>query len=235
MDKIKKTKKKTVVNCKKTIKELVKILAEYESEINRLQAMIDYDFLTGVYNRHGFSTEAEKFLKSLKNKKNKRNGMIIKDFLLIFIDLDNFKKINDVYGHQVGDKALKAYADVFKNSVRTLDIVGRWGGDEFIIGAINTKEKDAYQIINKIKKELAKIKVPGINENVKFGASFGYVSARNNHRVITNLGELVEMADEAMYQEKIKNKNSKSGVFKIKNIFNATIPKIFTKGEKNTL
>ncbi|MEK7548968.1 MAG: GGDEF domain-containing protein [Patescibacteria group bacterium] len=182
---------------KETIKKLKK-------EISRLSSLVDYDFLTGLYNRQGFVREAEKFFDELRGEANKkeRRKIAFKNFSVIFVDLDNLKVINDKYGHKAGDRALKAAARIFKNSIRHFDIIGRWGGDEFVIGLIGVGEKEALEVAQKMKKNLKLRKINGFG----LSASFGIITAINKQREnILNLYELIERADMAMYEAK-KNK-----------------------------
>jgi diguanylate cyclase (GGDEF)-like protein len=184
---------------KDTIKELKK-------EIKRLRALIDYDFLTGLYNRQGFIRESEKFLEEIKKegKLKERRKITIRFFSIIFIDLDNLKTINDNYGHQAGDRALKIAANIFKKSVRKIDIIGRWGGDEFVIGLVDADEKIAIKIDEKIREKLKKTKIRG----QKLSASFGIITVSNEKikRNLLNLYNLIKKADKAMYEVKKKSK-----------------------------
>lgn len=135
--------KNTVKELKNEIKKLQHLVATQGKELNRSSSLVDYDFLTGLYNRHGFTKEAEKFFEELKKpaKIKERRKFFFKNFSIVFIDLDNLKIINDEYGHKAGDKALKMAATVFKKSLRDLDLAARWGGDEFIIGLLELMKK----------------------------------------------------------------------------------------------
>lgn len=184
---------------------MTETIKKLKREIEKLKALVDYDFLTGLYNRQGFTREAEKFLEEFKNRdkiKEKRK-VSFKNFSLIFIDIDNLKLINDEYGHRAGDRALKNAANVFKNSIRDLDIVARWGGDEFVIGLVGANKNEALKIAEKIRRKLKSIKINSQN----LSASFGVITALSEKpkKNIFNLYELIEKADMAMYDVK-KNK-----------------------------
>lgn len=193
--------KNTISQLKAEIKQLRHLIDTQSKEISQLSSLSDYDFLTGIYNRHGFMKEAEKFFKEFKNSKKRaeRRAIFFKNFSIIFIDLDNLKIINDEYGHDAGDRAIKSSADIFKNTVRNFDLVSRWGGDEFIVGLLGAQEKEALQIANKIRLKLKSIKIGNFN----MSASFGVISTAKNKNA--NIMELIEMADKAMYGAK-KNK-----------------------------
>lgn len=199
--------KKKIEELNKEIKRLRRLLLEYEHKINQLNILVDYDFLTGLYNRQGFMKEAGKFLFEIrKNDKvgREKRRFPIKYFSIIFIDLDDLKKINDFYGHKVGDKFLKVSAEIFRKNLRKIDILGRWGGDEFVIGLININKKNAYKVSKKLKRNLAKIKLNGVKEKIKFSASFGVISAERKKLIQASLYDLIEAADKAMYQAKKK-------------------------------
>lgn len=213
-----------ILTLKKKIKELEKLVKLQETEIKELSALSERDTLTELYNRRGFIREAEKFLREVKTlgKIKEKRKISFKDFSVIFIDLDNLKIINNEYGHKVGDQALKTTAKIFRDSVRNLDIVARWGGDEFVIGLAGADEKSAFKIAEKLKEELKLIKI----KSRKLSASFGIVSyhhknksprfsaeyskkSRAKEKILNQLYALIEKADMTMYEaKKKKGKNS---------------------------
>lgn len=97
-----------------------------EEEISKYKKMAFYDQLTGIYNRHKFREIAKKF-----DKQRLPYG-------LLFFDIDNFKAINDTYGHDVGDEVLKRVTKLIQNHIRKEDYFGRWGGEEFLLLIKNT-------------------------------------------------------------------------------------------------
>ena len=208
-----------ILTLKKKIKELEKLVRLREAKIKELSAFSERDILTELYNRQGFIREAEKFLREVKTlgKIKEKRRISFKDFSVIFIDLDNLKLINDKYGHKTGDRALQTMAKIFRDSVRDLDIVARWGGDEFVIGLAGANEKSAFQIAEKVKE---KIKIIKIN-NWQLSASFGIVSYHHKNKpprfsagysqknktkekILNQLYELIEKADMTMYEAKKK-------------------------------
>ena len=190
-----------------TVKNLQKTILEQKKEIKRLKFLANKDLLTGLYNRHGFIEEAEKFFDSIKKQKSKEKRKFnIENFSIIFIDLDNLKPVNDLYGHKNGDLLLVAVADILKKSLREIDIISRWGGDEFIVGLINTEEQESVKIAEKVRKKISEIKIKSIPKKTKFSASIGIVSANNQKRKhAKSLYELIEKADLAMYEAKKEN------------------------------
>ena len=200
--------KETLGKLKKEIKKFQHLIEAQKKEISSLSSLVDYDFLTGLYNRRGFVREAEKFFNELigEMKKKERRKNSFNNFSVIFADLDNLKTINDEYGHKAGDRVLKAAAQIFKNSIRHFDIIGRWGGDEFVIGLVGVGEKEALKVAKKMKRNLKMTKINGFN----LSASFGIITAVNKQRKnILNLYELIEKADMAMYEAK---KNKRKGL-----------------------
>lgn len=201
---------KKIKKLKADLEKLQSLIFKQEKEIEELRIVADRDFLTGLYNRQGFINEIQRFLSSFEEstKKEKRK-FHVSNISMIFIDLDNLKEINDFYGHKKGDKFLSEAAGAIIKSTRGIDVSGRWGGDEFVIGLIDANEKEAYKIANKIRKKISEIKIKSVPPKVKFSASIGIISAKGrNRKQINNLYELIEKADMAMYKaKKDKNKN----------------------------
>ncbi len=201
---------KKIIELKKEILRLKNIVAEQDKEIEKLKSLADYDFLTGLYNRQGFLREAERFVDLLKDSEKffkggrERRKFAIRNFSIIFIDLDNLKKLNDRHGHKAGDKYIKICADIFKKTLRDIDIVGRWGGDEFVVGLIDTDINEAEKVAKKIKNTLSRAKIKGM-PGIKPSASFGVIAAKNQEgKIISDMIKLLEKSDKAMYQAKKK-------------------------------
>lgn len=122
-----------------------------------------------------------------------------KEAVLYFIDLDNFKDINDIYGHDFGDEVLKVVASRLGKIFRSMDIISRFGGDEFVVFNISKddeKVKNAIKdnILNTISKDMI------FNEKVlKVGCSIGYSSFPKD---ADNLEKLITFADNKMYKDK---------------------------------
>ena len=201
---------KKIIELKKEILRLKNIAAEQDKEIEKLKSLADYDFLTGLYNRQGFLREAERFVDLLKDSEKffkggrERRKFAIKNFSIIFIDLDNLKKLNDKYGHKAGDKYIKICADIFKKTLRDIDIISRWGGDEFVVGLIDTGINEAEKVAKKIKTALSRAKLKGM-PGIKPSASFGVIAAKNQEgKIISDMIKLLEKSDKAMYSAKKK-------------------------------
>jgi diguanylate cyclase len=174
----------------------VKTHLELSHKRNQLEQQIIIDELTGLLNRWGFINTLEDHLKFHKRKKQMA--------ALLFIDLDHFKNINDSMGHDAGDELLKKVSAILRNSVRETDIVGRFGGDEFVIGLLDIDApENAANISNKIINKLSKPFI--INQmEVFIGASIGVTYYPNDAEL---LSDLLKNGDNAMYQAKKTGKN----------------------------
>ena len=132
---------------------------ELKKEIEKLKDLITIDFLTRVYNRRAFSEFLQKACRearwTAKHHTRRRKGDY---FSLLLIDIDDFKKFNDKYGHLYGDKILRKTAKFLQKSVRDFDIIARWGGEEFTIilqeATLEQAEKRAETILKNCRKNL---------------------------------------------------------------------------------
>jgi diguanylate cyclase (GGDEF)-like protein/PAS domain S-box-containing protein len=159
----------------------------------RLQALSLRDDLTGLYNRRGFYTLAEQAMKAVQ-----RMGT---EMLLIYGDLDNFKRINDALGHQEGDQALIDLAAILKETFRESDIIARMGGDEFVILAMNSNESSADTLILRFDKAL---KDHHLHKDRPYTLSMSLGMARFTHDSPLSLDFLLSQADKMMYANKQK-------------------------------
>ena len=180
----------------KAEKELLNTLKELEASNCKLEQLSTIDELTGLYNRRGFYTYAEH-----QRVLSKRMG---KGFLLFYADMDNLKMINDRYGHNDGDRAIRAVADILKITFRRSDIISRVGGDEFVIISADTLENGAGSIIDKIT-----VAVKNFNSRrvlpYDVGLTMGFAAydpARDDQ-----IDQMMIMADEALYENKKRKKN----------------------------
>lgn len=151
------------------------------------------DELTGVLNVRGFTELAEKMFEL-----SERHG---RSTTFAYIDLDNFKRVNDGFGHSEGDKVLKAVGEIFLRSVRRTDVVGRLGGDEFAIVLPETSEAGARPMLDKLRTELDKAMQ---EHNWPVGFSIGVVSF---NLPPYNLDEAIKVGDALMYRVKQSGKN----------------------------
>lgn len=150
------------------------------------------DKLTGLYNRHKFTE-----LFNLELERYKRHGTI---FSLCILDIDFFKKINDVYGHTIGDEVLATLSSEISKNIRTNDVFARWGGEEFILLLPSTNIQAALIFAEKIRKIVENLRFTKIfNVTVSIGAT-EIVESDNQDLIITR-------ADEALYESKKTGRN----------------------------
>lgn len=163
------------------------------SEVNRLATT---DVLTGLYNRRKFFELGELEIHRYKRFKSPLSA--------IMLDLDNFKQINDTYGHATGDVVLRAVAIRSKVSIRVIDILGRYGGDEFAILLPNTDIHEAEEIAERIRRSVMEETVEGPNGVIQIAISLGITQAGPDTDC---LSDLLARADTALYSAKEKGKN----------------------------
>lgn len=156
----------------------------------KLLSISSTDPLTKIYNRR-------KIDESLREELSRGRD---NNFSISILDIDDFKKINDTNGHLVGDEVLKIFAQTLQNSLRKTDIIGRWGGEEFMIILPNTDINQAYECIKKVQENLKTMQIGQI-KSVK--CSFGIASTDGK----LSFSELILKADKALYKAKATGKD----------------------------
>ena len=157
-----------------------------------IEHLADTDVLTGIANR--------KKLDAVLEREWKRYIRYKQEVAIILLDLDYFKQVNDKFGHIVGDEVLKIAASLVTDNVRDIDLVGRWGGEEFLVILPQTTLNDASKVALKLRDTLSKIEdFPQLS----LTASFGVASSSQ----VTELKELFRIADKALYAAKEKGRN----------------------------
>ncbi|MDO8735728.1 MAG: diguanylate cyclase [Thermoleophilia bacterium] len=160
-----------------------------------LKAMSIHDDLTGLYNRRGFLALAEVQLNIAKRERQM--------LLLIYADVDDFKKINDTFGHLEGDKALKDIADLLVATARESDMIARLGGDEFVILASGIDEQSSDIFRQRLSEKLA---VHNNQPGRKYMLSVSIGQVIFSAEYLSNLNEMIMKADRKMYEEKTSKK-----------------------------
>jgi diguanylate cyclase (GGDEF)-like protein len=130
----------------------------------------------------------------------KRNA---KPLSLLFFDVDDFKQINDSFGHHAGDRALIRIAALLKETIRETDLSARWGGEEFIVALIDTGADHAYAIAEKIRKNIETDAVLRQIVDHPVTASFGLTCFIENDTIDT----MLKRVDDALYEAKAQGKN----------------------------
>ncbi|MBF7097430.1 sensor domain-containing diguanylate cyclase [Alkalibacter mobilis] len=156
--------------------------------------MAKSDYLTGILNRRGF---IEKLYEEMERVKRNPGNIC-----LVMIDIDYFKNINDQYGHLVGDAILKNFSGLLVNFTRPYDIVGRYGGDEFILLLPDTSYDEALMVADRIRVITEEQEMIIESRRVKFTVSIGI--AHFDHEADLTLDELISQVDDNMYRAKKK-------------------------------
>lgn len=167
--------------------KLQEINATLESKALEYEKRASIDFLTGLYNRAKFS---ELYHNAYVNMLARNNGLSI-----IFFDIDHFKKLNDTYGHGVGDEVLKAIGQSLMQTLRNIDIICRWGGEEFIALLPTANLEQAAKIAEKIRRNIAALEF-GFGKSVS--VSLGVYEVQRGE----GMNEAIEKADAALYAAK---------------------------------
>ncbi|WP_324171575.1 diguanylate cyclase [Sulfurimonas sp.] len=177
-------------------KELEQKVKERTQEIQeknkQLEDVATKDYLTGLYNRLKIDDSID-----YQIKRSKRNESI---FGVIMLDIDYFKLVNDEHGHQVGDKILFEFAKVLTDVFRETDIVGRWGGEEFLIIIEDADKEDIINLANKIKETIERHDFPVVKRKT---VSVGVTIYHKNE----NKNELIQRVDKALYKAKNSGRN----------------------------
>lgn len=152
------------------------------------------DFLTGLYNRKYFFENGKALFKKLKSQN--RDGAIA------MVDIDFFKRVNDTHGHDIGDLAIKHIANILKSSLRSHDIVARFGGEEFCMIVANLPEKNIYSFFDMIRKKIETSPIKILHDELNITVSIGVVSNFEGE-----FEEVLKEADERLYLAKQNGRN----------------------------
>jgi diguanylate cyclase (GGDEF)-like protein len=162
----------------------------------RLELMATSDDLTGLFNRRKFE---ELFQREIFFAKRYQHQLS-----LLFIDIDNFKSINDTYGHPVGDLYLKKLAGCLSEGIREIDVLGRWGGEEFIIMLNQTGPEEAFLVAERLRLAAAEIQINTANQTLSTTISIGITTSTPD---TLDRQILIKQADQALLTAKRSGKN----------------------------
>lgn len=164
-------------------------------EIEELRSLALIDPLTELGNRRYITT-------NLRGKLDEFNRYGL-SFGVLFLDIDHFKKVNDNYGHDTGDKILKMISKTVSNSLRSFDIFGRWGGEEFVAILANVNEDQLYPISDRLRLLVEQSNIFVGPDIVRMTVSIGATLAQRNDDINT----IIQRADELMYNSKVSGRN----------------------------
>jgi diguanylate cyclase (GGDEF)-like protein len=182
------------------INEAESKLQEQEKRIKSLENLAVTDELTGLLNRRGFENAVKRELERLQRKQLKGGAFCL-------LDLDEFKPINDTYGHQAGDLCLEAVGECLKQLTRTTDVAARMGGDEFALYIANINEGQAHQKINEINEALNNLTIEWKGKTISVKASLGFIMVSYPAKPYA---EIYDDADQHMYKIKTSRKGRKT-------------------------
>jgi diguanylate cyclase (GGDEF)-like protein len=157
-----------------------------------VRALADNDSLTGVLNRRAWNEAAEAMLE----------GSAGRPVALLFLDLDRFKLLNDRQGHRAGDRALIEVAEALRAELRPSDLLGRFGGEEFIAMLDGVVEEQAMQVATRLCRRVHRLEIP-VSDEFMLSVSIGVAMRTFSDTVET----MIERADQAMYQAKVNGRN----------------------------
>jgi diguanylate cyclase (GGDEF)-like protein len=174
------------------------LVAAVSSRIQRartMRSLMVRDSLTGLFNH---SVTHELLMREIA-----RAQRLSQPLSVILIDIDHFKQVNDQYGHQVGDRVLKSLARLLRQRLRATDIVGRYGGEEFLIVMPDTRASNAAMVINSLRERFAHIEHQREGDPLRVTFSAGVAEWSTG----LDAGALIEKADAALYQAKQNGRN----------------------------
>ena len=189
------------LNIRKLNKTLEKKVHKRTKELRdankRLTEISTIDYLTNIPNRRYFFESGSKYFYLAKREES--------DLSIICIDIDHFKKINDTYGHNIGDEILKLIASTINTYVRKSDILARIGGEEFTILVNNMNEEKAFVFAEKIRTHIEKLTYENNNIKIKVTISLGISQMKKDDN---KLDSIILRADKALYTAKELNRNN---------------------------
>ena len=179
------------------------LMKEYQDELSEINLMlenknIEYeniastDALTGLYNRYKFS---QLYISSYTSMIQRHN-----DMSLILLDIDHFKNVNDKYGHNIGDKTLVQISHTLLKILRSVDVVCRWGGEEFLIILPTADKIHAVSIAEKLRQAIEELKIDVVGQVT---TSFGVAQVREGE----DMQDVIDRADKALYLAKDSGRN----------------------------
>ena len=160
----------------------------------KVKEMANRDFLTGLYNRRYFFATARPLFQKAKRKGSK--------LAVVMIDIDDFKNINDTYGHDVGDICIKEVKRILTKNLRESDLISRFGGEEFCILLEDISEEDIHILFDKIRNSFETNIITVNEKSVQYTISVGI-----SYCLSDSLDELIKLSDKALYEAKNNGKN----------------------------
>ncbi|MBX7501745.1 GGDEF domain-containing protein [Qipengyuania sp. YG27] len=164
-------------------------------QIRAVREQAEIDGLTGLRTRRAFEQDVVELLEKAKQE--------YLPVSLVVADIDHFKAVNDVWGHQIGDHAIARFGEVIRGTIRDTDIAGRIGGEEFCILAWNCDEEAAVTMAERIRRKFAEMQIKGMPDDHRLTASFGAAGRGEGE----GYGKLFARTDSALYRAKDAGRN----------------------------
>lgn len=183
-----------------------KRINKQEQTITKITEDITTDHLTGLLNRRATENSLIRLLgtEPVNDERRSHNVQIFHPVSLMMIDSDFFKRVNDKYGHPVGDMVLQKTAKAIKSAIhRNTDIVGRWGGEEFVVVLVNTPLEEAGVVAEKVREAVSSLEFTSFN--FRTSVSIGLACADSWNDGLPD--SLVKAADKALYEAKETGRN----------------------------
>ncbi len=196
--------------------EIINEMIEQKHNIEVLRKEAGQDSMTRLHNH-------ERFRELLKHEIGRAERYDI-DLSVVMCDIDDFKAVNDTFGHLAGDRVIKAVANCLKAQLRDSDLIARYGGEEFAFILPHTSSEKAYDIAERLRKKIARLKLRYRKQLITLTMSLGIASLQEGERI--SVDDLIRKADKALYKAKFagKNRSQMAGGTKAKVI------RIFGKG-----
>ena len=172
------------------------LVVHQRGRTRKMQRLAMTDELTGIHNRRQIQAKGRKWFIQAREEG--------KPLCVLLLDIDHFKRVNDTLGHHVGDRVLTVVAQCIESQLRSLDRVGRNGGEEFLVLLPDTRLDEAAEVAERIRQEVARLAIEEVPADHPIRISIGCAEYK---REDDNLGELIRRADEAMYEAKLAGRN----------------------------
>jgi len=173
------------------------VVRQWRDHVERLRELSNTDYLTNLRNRRSFMESAD-----IEFARAQRFG---KSLAIVMVDVDHFKRVNDGYGHGIGDEILKLVGQILAQEVRRHDVVARYGGEEFCFLLAETNEEQARVMAERCRERIEAAQLMVKRSVVRVTASVGI--AAYPHQGITRVEQLIDLADGALYRAKHGGRN----------------------------
>ena len=185
-----------IYSAQEQVRQAEKQIESLKLELEQMRELVHYDPMTGVFNRRG--------LDAVYTREAARTDRNENTLCAAVLDLDNFKQINDIYGHQFGDDVLINFVRIAKRSLRSSDVIARYGGEEFVILLPDTTLESAIWVMQRLQNNFSKKALADMDGNPIPVTFSGGVASRQLHE---NQKSLLKRADDALYQAKKSGKS----------------------------